>query len=390
MNQTDTSQLDSTLDLLIKSKIKTILNKPFSDLKSPNNKNVIINPEGQSTYDSEWKQIQLITSQIKKSLINIYKNLYRVINDNDLANFTNGIKNKDTIKIKENTNTNIIELKKIFPNMISRRFQGIVGTSNLKNYINDSTSLLFDTSYLRLMIANLENYEVGISKIDKNNTDSVITKAKYVLSERVKYLKQLDNEIVELKKIVFESKLKVLVKQQFTNYLIIDINTLSTFKIRAKWYFCPDVGIAVVVNTGIGARIVPYYGLNFSFLPINREAHYSLFSMKNRVTPDCSLLYRFGQSLSFVAGVTMLSTENYMDDKWRGVIGNYGMVTGLGLRLNDFLRVCGGVIWMKLKDENPTINTMKLSAPFFFSLSLDLDVVGYIERIAENVKLNKL
>jgi len=86
----------------------------------------------------------------------------------------------------------------------------------------------------------------------------------------------------------------------------------------------------------------------------------------------------------------MIKAEKYMNDQWKGVIGDYGMLTGFAIRLNDFLRVSGGAVWMQVKDPNPTISTKSIQVLPYASLALDIDMIGYIEKMAENIKLNKL
>ncbi len=265
--------------------------------------------------------------------------------------------------------------------------------NNIRNYYHDEyQSLLFDTVYLDSVRQNLI---INKNKLISLRADSIIfkyTARSTTVNITIKYLNNresaVDSLMLDLRTIA--SLLNTTKKQMIhtmAESATIGLNTLSTFKVRSKFYFCLDIGMAVLVAPRLAP--VPYYGLNFNLAPVNREANYGIFSIGCRTTPDCSFGYRLLQSTSVVAGITVLKTKDYLNNDWSGVIGDFGVLTGIGLRLNDYLRVCGGAVWMSLKDNNPLKTDQTIVARPFVSLSLDLDMVGWVQTLVENATVNK-
>lgn len=150
--------------------------------------------------------------------------------------------------------------------------------------------------------------------------------------------------------------------------------TSAEFVARSEWYITGDVGLGYVCyqnNASKGLKFgdfQPYYGLNFNFLPVNRQRNYSLFS-KNVYWPKL---------LSFVVGLTFAPQANASEGRV-DLFKKASMVTALGLHISDQVRINPGVMWTKFTPSNPLTGTRnELSASFFISLSIDLDVYDWL------------
>ena len=368
---------------MLKPQWNDILNEPFQSKSIKENGGVKTDKKSINFTKSESNSLERVMGRVIDYCMKIFP-LFREIKSTDHELDLTG-------KILDKVRTQLCKTASqdtVLPEILL----GFAGVDTLVDYIQHE-NLLFDTAYLIRLVSNLNATIVAFDKASRDTNfktqETNIKSAIQIMGRRVEMINSLKSELDNLNYYLNTSELAVTIGIKALTLLSMNVNTSSTFKVRAKWYFCPDVGIALIMRTGVGVKVVPYYGLNFNFMPINREAHYSLFSIGRTITDDCKGFYRFMQSLSFMAGITMLTTPNYMDDHWQGVIGSYGLLTGLGLRINDFLRVCGGAMWMNLKNNNPTISTYKLTATPFVSLALDLDMVGYIQKISENVQLNK-
>ena len=373
----------TAIEKVLKPQWNDILNEPFQSKSIKENGGVKTDKKSINFTKSESNSLERVMGRVIDYCMKIFP-LFREIKSTDHELDLTG-------KILDKVRTQLCKTASqdtVLPEILL----GFAGVDTLVDYIQHE-NLLFDTAYLIRLVSNLNATIVAFDKASRDTNfktqETNIKSAIQIMGRRVEMINSLKSELDNLNYYLNTSELAVTIGIKALTLLSMNVNTSSTFKVRAKWYFCPDVGIALIMRTGVGVKVVPYYGLNFNFMPINREAHYSLFSIGRTITDDCKGFYRFMQSLSFMAGITMLTTPNYMDDHWQGVIGSYGLLTGLGLRINDFLRVCGGAMWMNLKNNNPTISTYKLTATPFVSLALDLDMVGYIQKISENVQLNK-
>ncbi|MCW3466264.1 hypothetical protein [Chitinophaga nivalis] len=153
--------------------------------------------------------------------------------------------------------------------------------------------------------------------------------------------------------------------------------TTAEFVTRGDWYITADLGVAWVF-TSPHTVIRPYFGANFNFFPINRQANYSF--IKSLVHPNKLNLLK---SLSGVIGVTVVSFS--ADEEYEDLFNNLSLITALGVRLTDGVRVSGGVMWAYRKDMNPLKTDKSLAAMPYAGLSLDLDLKKWIEKITKNI-----
>lgn len=159
--------------------------------------------------------------------------------------------------------------------------------------------------------------------------------------------------------------------------------TTATFVTRGEWYITADIGIAYTYfreNTGI----VPYLGANFNFFPINRQANYSL--IKILLSPEKDIIDIL-KSMSGVIGVTLgpiNDFNNNYSDSWEA--NQLSVVTGLGLRVTDGVRLSGGSVW-GYRNKNGLSTVKSLQANPYVALSLDWDLRRLIGNITKKLQI---
>lgn len=157
--------------------------------------------------------------------------------------------------------------------------------------------------------------------------------------------------------------------------------SFGDFYTRSEWYLTFDAGLAGTWDAHYGGSnnsfgIVPYYALNLNLLPINRQVHYSFFhGLNKRSTYSCL------KGISAIVGLTAIS---FNDTKLRrtNLFGglNNSLLTGVGIRMNDYLRLSGGAIWGRREVDILNTETYVRAYPFI-SISVDLDIYKYYQDV---------
>src|SRR5205085_10818746 len=123
----------------------------------------------------------------------------------------------------------------------------------------------------------------------------------------------------------------------------------------------PDFGlIGVYKNSGLAFKdLTPYLGFHINFRSIDKNI------------PMRRVYYKsWRHYFSFMSGITLRSLA--IAGKREDFFANNNLITGIGLRLNNALRITGGLVWFKKIDPNPVSADKPLSCSGFTGLSLDL------------------
>lgn len=172
--------------------------------------------------------------------------------------------------------------------------------------------------------------------------------------------------------------------------------TTADFMTRAEYYISGDFGLAFmnIPEPSIQGKesiksIEPYLGVNFNLFPINRQAHYSLFSSKISGRFWLSNVIR---GSSIVLGVTQNNVNENIYGTTNVIKGLWGtdktmLLTGVSVRLSDFTRLTLGSSWYRYKySYSPFISEeYRLGSSLYFSFSLDLDVKKYVEVLGPRI-----
>ncbi len=162
------------------------------------------------------------------------------------------------------------------------------------------------------------------------------------------------------------------------------VSTSSDFMTRATWYLAPDVGFAFIQQgDNAPARYTAFYGLQFHVVPINREAPYSLFR------PNRNWREHIGKALSGSIGISTLDVSSVSPDR-KGIVGDkHALMLGVGLRVNNFLRLNTGNLYSLSRVDTPLSSRFEMQGNWYYGASIDIDLVGYVQRIMERAATKK-
>jgi hypothetical protein len=148
--------------------------------------------------------------------------------------------------------------------------------------------------------------------------------------------------------------------------------TSDTYKARANSYISLDAGLLAAYGI---RQIVPYFGANLYFRPVNKNAPLSLCREQQKEDPATNCwLRRF--SLTFGITASGIKDEGRTEDLFSG----YSALMGAGWRLTDYWRVTGGVLVLRSYRDDESRRPIINAAPAI-STSLDIDVVGLLGKV---------
>jgi hypothetical protein len=154
------------------------------------------------------------------------------------------------------------------------------------------------------------------------------------------------------------------------------LNTTADFITRTSYYVSLDAGLAVIFyEKAFSNEIQPYYGVNFHMGPINKQRTYKLF-------PKCNTLKSLWKNTSFILGVTINSLN---EGRRKNTLKDASILTGVGLRIFEPVRLSYGGVWNKVESENPLNSKTKLKYYSYVSLSFDLDVGKYLKKVSTKI-----
>jgi hypothetical protein len=138
--------------------------------------------------------------------------------------------------------------------------------------------------------------------------------------------------------------------------------TSDTYKARANTYIGLDAGLLGAQDVH---RVLPYFGANLYFRPVN----------KNAPLGWCPCL---GRRVSLTLGVTAVSVaeKDRIEDTFKG----HSILTGVGVRLTDYWRISGGLLVIRTYDEDEP-GELRLGAVPSWATSLDIDIVGLLGKV---------
>lgn len=285
---------------------------------------------------------------------------------------------------------------------INRTDGGAISIHDLHG--SDTTNLLKITKNLKLSIDWLNSLQVELISELLNNNDiqPVLTHSHLSHTRFLIFLQAIQTfkELLETQRnncsVLLQGKTNTL---EYYNRLILPLNsgaiisivqngsTTADFMTRAEYYITADMGLAFwfpPADPGFDKStvILPYYGINFNFFPINRQVSYSLFSRS-------SLKFgkRLVRNLSGVIGLSVNTPSS--TSQYRKVLFDSPsafLLTGMGLRISDYIRVSGGYIWYNQRNANPLIDRFDTRGAWYGSVSIDLDVKKYVGNLIDLFK----
>lgn len=146
-------------------------------------------------------------------------------------------------------------------------------------------------------------------------------------------------------------------------------NSFLNFETRNKVLLTPDFGIVTSAFTKKGKSldygIVPYLGFHINFMAVDKDLPFNSYK-KN-----------WKQYFSLMVGWSLVNMEQ--DSTYKNFLEKSSILTGLGFRLNNVIRITAGSQWLfKLGTDANNNQTRKLFGVPFVGLSFDLNVKQYL------------
>lgn len=138
-----------------------------------------------------------------------------------------------------------------------------------------------------------------------------------------------------------------------------------TYTERANFYVSADVGIAMPVFNGGGVDLAPFVGVNFYFTGVDKDVP---------LREDDTFLKRF----SLMGGITLTPVRDNKNTV-EGIVNGNALLAGGGFRMTDYLRLGGGLVFLRQSDENPVATgTKHVRVTGYGAVSIDVDVAGIV------------
>jgi len=156
--------------------------------------------------------------------------------------------------------------------------------------------------------------------------------------------------------------------------------TSEDYVTRANWYLLPDIGVATLFDFNGNNNITTYAGVNIHFGPLNRQATYSIWR-KNPAWRNVSLTLGI-TNIWFQSNSIFNSEKVKVNHLW----SNNSLLTGVGFRMFEGLRVTCGAVWGNQVDARG-LNSSSNTVPIFYaSVSLDIKLSEIIKKSINTVK----
>jgi hypothetical protein len=243
-----------------------------------------------------------------------------------------------------------------------------------------------ETTDYAARIANLDASVVQVNKARDfaGKVQVAFNPATPNLDSLVSSLAQLSNGLKEVSDTLGKIKKR---KEQISDVLIEGFNLFSPetpglastsmldMVAEAKLRIVPDFGFVTVFkgdNTLNLQDLSPYLGFNIGFRAIDKNINF------RRMLRNKTIWHR----LSFSSGITLRSMA--IKNKREDFFDKSNLITGLGFRINNWLRLSGGAVWFKAVDPNPLIDDKPLRFSPYAGVSIDLelqDLFGGIKKL---------
>lgn len=162
-------------------------------------------------------------------------------------------------------------------------------------------------------------------------------------------------------------------------------STTNDFITRSEYYISADLGIVNTFSYNNKTYLSPYLGVNFNFTPINRQAKYGLLkgnSYRSNNHYNTNNLFR-NMSLNIGVIPKLYHNENQtLKGTWNN---DLVLMTGIGLRLTDYIRFVSGAAWYRQEQKEPFRTTYKTRPAFFFGITLDWDVRTTLQSVGTSI-----
>lgn len=184
------------------------------------------------------------------------------------------------------------------------------------------------------------------------------------------FILQLTNQQLYLKSIIKEYKVikdSISSKSYFFEPSVIGGGTvIYDFKTRAKLQITPDFGyVAYGFQKGF-TSFTPYLGFHINFRAVDKNIPFKNY-------PNKTIFHH----LSFMTGWTLAGVSR--QNKRENFFSSNSLLSGLGYKLSNAIRLNAGAMWFYKNDPNPLIDNRKIACTIYTGISIDLDIKEFLQ-----------
>lgn len=243
--------------------------------------------------------------------------------------------------------------------------------SNIDFSIKQLNMLQRSLYILKPMATTTSSIATGITRI--NTWLSELQLSKDSLCLMAKQRKKIEDVIMD----------SVFVGKTFTYTQILSGNTYMNFETRNKLLLTPDFGIVTPAITSEGKSleygIIPYLGFHINLMAVDKDITFKSYK-KNPL-----------QYFSIMVGWSLVNMNK--NSAYANFFEKSSLLTGLGIRLNNIIRITAGSQWLfKLGLDATNNQTRTLYAIPYVGLSFDLNIKqylnGFVDILSEIGKTN--
>jgi hypothetical protein len=166
-----------------------------------------------------------------------------------------------------------------------------------------------------------------------------------------------------------------------STYATLTGSTSNNFTTRGSWYLAADFGICYAFQL---KSAVPYFGTNIYFMPVDKEATYTLRNIKKIYSTDGIAAHWIWlkKRLSLSIGVTTSSVAN-TTKRTSDLFGSNSLMLGGGFRIGTALKISAGSLLFKGFESNPLGNTQSIKSALFVGASVDMDLLKFFGKVGD-------
>lgn len=148
--------------------------------------------------------------------------------------------------------------------------------------------------------------------------------------------------------------------------VLLQSNTLGSFRTQQSWYIAGDFGFLYGPELD---KSVPYLGTNIYFRPVNKAV-------------PLSEKGGWGRRFAVTLGLTVKSIADDNPKTRDDLFDNNSLLLGAGLRLTDSARLGAGALIFEELNPNPLLGGESVTYSPYVSLSFDIDVLSFFRGFA--------
>jgi hypothetical protein len=159
-----------------------------------------------------------------------------------------------------------------------------------------------------------------------------------------------------------------------TTYTVTDATDIE-FVSSSTPYMGLDAGVGYTYNLN---SYFAYYGFNFYLVPVNKNTRLRMYHGWDYLA----------KTISLYAGVTNNKIGPGNNNRYSASLGGSAdLILGLGWRFNRGMRLNAGYQFYFLADPDPLVDRKKLSGSFVNSLTIDINILGGMTKLATALKI---